>query len=483
MDHTLSQLQALLDEAERTQTSVSASWAGRLHALASQAARLGSGSFLAIEYRAIFPLLELPDSVVSLILSHLPAARLAACMHTCRAFQRHLGEAAISMRLTRLEQVLPTVQPGEAVTHALRFAEMLAASPPATLGAGESHTLCLGREGVLLSCGGDYLDDDQRWPFVGHLGHGQEWGEAVARPAAVRLPAGVRARAVAGGGYVSLCLSCAHEAWSWGGYGCGHGLDAGNVPRPKRLPLPLPAGGRVALLACGSQHCLLLDSEGQIWASGRNLHGELGVGDTQPRTRPSRLDALPSHTRFCALSAGGSHSLAVEAGGAVLSWGHGGAGRLGHGDEKPQHLPKRVDALVGAGAGYAPLRRDPPLNERASACLNDSHVFAPGQAAGGGWRHAQPLRGGRAAVQLRLQGRRQAGGAGRPPQRGRRRAQAAARSRRTGRHGRLQRPHRPRPRLRACAPRAAPDRVRRSPQRGAHRDAPVRHARLHVGQG
>ena len=283
MDHTLSQLQALLDEAERTQTSVSASSVGRLQALASQAARLGSGSYLAIEYRAIFPLLELPGSVVSLILSHLPAARLAACMPTCRAFQRHLGEAAISMRLTRLEQVLPTVQPGEAVTHALRFAEMLAASPPATLGAGESHTLCLGREGVLLSCGGDYLDDDQRWPFVGHLGHGQEWGEAVARSVAVRLPAGVRARAVAGGGYVSLCLSCEHEAWSWGGYGCGHGLDAGNVPRPKRLPLPMSAGVRVALLACGSQHCLLLDSEGQIWASGRNLHGELGVGDTQPR--------------------------------------------------------------------------------------------------------------------------------------------------------------------------------------------------------
>ena len=154
MDHTLSQLQALLDEAERTQTSVSASSVGQLQALASQAARLGSGSYLAIEYRAIFPLLELPGSVVSLILSHLPAARLAACMPTCRAFQRHLGEAAISMRLTRLEQVLPTVQPGEAVTHALRFAEMLAASPPATLGAGESHTLCLGREGVLLSCGG-----------------------------------------------------------------------------------------------------------------------------------------------------------------------------------------------------------------------------------------------------------------------------------------------------------------------------------------
>ena len=83
------------------------------------------------------------------------------------------------------------------------------------------------------------------------------------------------------------------------------------------------------MLACGSQHCLLLTADGELWASGRNRHGELGVGDTRPRTQPARLDRLPSHVRFCSLSAGGSHSLAITASGELLSWGHGGAGRLG----------------------------------------------------------------------------------------------------------------------------------------------------------
>ena len=50
------------------------------------------------------------------------------------------------------------------------------------------------------------------------------------------------------------------------------------------------------------------------------------------------------------MSAGGSHSLCIEASGAVLSWGHGGAGRLGHGDVTNQTLPKRVDTLVGSHA-------------------------------------------------------------------------------------------------------------------------------------
>ena len=94
----------------------------------------------------------------------------------------------------------------------------------------------------------------------------------------------------------------------------------------------------MAQLACGSQHCLVLTAEGELYACGNNSHGELGVGDRAARASPTRLDSLPSRMRFCAVSAGGSHSLCIEAGGAVLTWGHGGAGRLGHGDV-PLTLP------------------------------------------------------------------------------------------------------------------------------------------------
>ena len=233
----LCRLQDVLDEAERAREPVPAVLVRTLGATATRAARLqGPGTFFAVKYDPVFPLLELPDGVISLVLSHLPALWLARGMTACRAFER-FGQAAVSMRLVRLGQVLPTLKPDEAATHALRFAELLARAPPATLAAGESHTLFLGRDGLLRSCGGDFQDDDQETPFVGHLGHGEEWGEAVARPTAVRLPAAVRAHSVAAGGYVSLLLSQqGREAWSWGGCGHGHGLDAGNVLLPTRLP-------------------------------------------------------------------------------------------------------------------------------------------------------------------------------------------------------------------------------------------------------
>jgi len=46
------------------------------------------------------------------------------------------------------------------------------------------------------------------------------------------------------------------------------------------------------------------------------------------------------------LSGGHCHSLALSEGGHVFSWGDGSGGKLGHGSEASQSLPKRVEALV-----------------------------------------------------------------------------------------------------------------------------------------
>ena len=61
--------------------------------------------------------------------------------------------------------------------------------------------------------------------------------------------------------------------------------------------------------------------------------------------------------RVVAVSAGGSHSLVLMEAGAVLSFGCGGHGRLGHGDYNQQLSPKVIEALGGArvvavSAGY-----------------------------------------------------------------------------------------------------------------------------------
>ena len=48
--------------------------------------------------------------------------------------------------------------------------------------------------------------------------------------------------------------------------------------------------------------------------------------------------------RVIAVSAGGCHSLATTADGAFFSWGEGGGGRLGHGEDLSNQLLPKVEA-------------------------------------------------------------------------------------------------------------------------------------------
>ena len=72
----------------------------------------------------------------------------------------------------------------------------------------------------------------------------------------------------------------------------------------------------------------------------------LGHGDQQDQLLPKKVEAFAGRC-VVAVSAGGGHSLAITTDGAVWSWGWGDDGRLGHGDQQRQLLPKKVEAFAG----------------------------------------------------------------------------------------------------------------------------------------
>ena len=70
----------------------------------------------------------------------------------------------------------------------------------------------------------------------------------------------------------------------------------------------------------------------------------MGHGDERAQPLPKKIEAFDGQ-RVVAVSAGGSQSLAITADGAVFSWGEGGGGCLGHGEDlSNQLLPKKVEA-------------------------------------------------------------------------------------------------------------------------------------------
>lgn len=53
------------------------------------------------------------------------------------------------------------------------------------------------------------------------------------------------------------------------------------------------------LIAVGAFHNLALQEDGTLWAWGNNEYGQLGTGDTQPRSQPIAVQGLSGLTLVC----------------------------------------------------------------------------------------------------------------------------------------------------------------------------------------
>ena len=98
-------------------------------------------------------------------------------------------------------------------------------------------------------------------------------------------------------------------------------------------------------MSAGDYHSLAITADGAVWSWGGGAYGRLGHGDEQNQLLPKKVDALTGQ-RVVAVSAGGVHNLVITADGGVWSWGTGDFGKLGHGDRQRQLLPKKLEAFA-----------------------------------------------------------------------------------------------------------------------------------------
>ena len=217
----------------------------------------------------------------------------------------------------------------------LKKVEAFAGQRVVALSAAAHHSLALTADGAVWSWG---------WGSSGRLGHGDEQNQLL--PKTIEAFAGQRVVTVSAGYEHSLAITADGAVWSWGlgVFGkLGHG-DQQRQLLPKKVEAL--AGQRVIAVSAGLMHSLALIAEGALWSWGFGTSGQLGHGDAQNQLLPKKVEAFAGR-RVVAVSAGGNHSLALAADGAVWSWGGGGLGRLGHGDEERVLLPKKVEAFAG----------------------------------------------------------------------------------------------------------------------------------------
>jgi len=252
-----------------------------------------------------------------------------------------------------------------------------------SVSAGLYHSLAATADGAAWSWGyGGYYSYGGGGD-CGPLGHGDRQNQLL--PKKIEAFDGPRVIAVSAGAAHSLAITADGAVWSWGdgGFGpLGHG-DQQQQPLPKKIEAF--AGRRVVTVSAGANHSLALTADGSVWSWGRGGRGQLGHGDQQRQPLPKKIEAFTGQ-RVVAVSAGGHYSLALTADGAVWSWGSGVPGQLGHGDEQDQLLPKKVEALAGQRAVAVSAAKFHSL-----AITANGTVFAWGKGGDGCLGHGEDL--------------------------------------------------------------------------------------------
>jgi alpha-tubulin suppressor-like RCC1 family protein len=135
-------------------------------------------------------------------------------------------------------------------------------------------------------------------------------------------------------------------SWGDGSKGC---LGQGHW---ESLALPTKidtfTGCALTSVACGPYHTIATHASGRAFAWGNNNRGQLGLGDFRKQHTPSRVMDLTGKM-VVKLSCGAFHTACITEDESVYTWGQGGSGRLGHGNEHDISSPTIVQDLVGRG--------------------------------------------------------------------------------------------------------------------------------------
>ncbi len=234
---------------------------------------------------------------------------------------------------------------------AVNTAGVLSGKTVISVSAGATHSLALCSDGTVVAWGGN---------GSGQLGNNSTTDSLV--PVAVNATgvlSGKTVVAVSAGSSHSLALLSNGTVAAWGNNYSG--LLGNNSTINSSVPVLVNtagvlAGKTVIALSAGRDHSLALCSDGTVAAWGFQGFGALGNNSTTSSMVPvavSTAGVLAGKT-VIAVSAGGSHSLALCSDGTLTAWGYNYHGELGTNDTANRYTPTAVSAAtLTAGERFA----------------------------------------------------------------------------------------------------------------------------------
>ncbi|MCL2438580.1 MAG: Ig-like domain-containing protein [Coriobacteriia bacterium] len=148
---------------------------------------------------------------------------------------------------------------------------------------------------------------------------------------------------ISAGSLHSLALQSDGTLWSWG---WGESGRLGNGPGSASVTVPTQVGDLNSWesISAGGSHSLAIQNDGTLWSWGQGTRGRLGNGSSSGTvTVPTQVGNLSS---WKSVSAGGMHSLATQANGTLWAWGGNTNGQLGIGSTVDALAPRQIGNLT-----------------------------------------------------------------------------------------------------------------------------------------
>jgi alpha-tubulin suppressor-like RCC1 family protein/Leucine-rich repeat (LRR) protein len=146
---------------------------------------------------------------------------------------------------------------------------------------------------------------------------------------------------VSAGSTHSLAVLQDGTLWAWGDNTYGE-LGTGTSDLQALSPVQIGTSSNWVAVSAGGGHSLGLNANHEVYAWGWNDHGQLGLSDTVNRNTPNKL---PTLSNVIAIAAGMSHSMAIDGNGDLWIWGYNYYGQLGSGNTTDSNIPIKVNGI------------------------------------------------------------------------------------------------------------------------------------------
>ncbi len=128
-----------------------------------------------------------------------------------------------------------------------------------------------------------------------------------------------------------IALNSSGKLLTWGSATSGklgNGSTSGTVTSPTQLNVSTT----FKEISAGYSHSIAIDKDGYLWSWGSASSGKLGNNNTSTTVKvPTKVPNMPSNIKFTKISAGYDHNLAIDTNGNIWSWGANTKGQLGRG--------------------------------------------------------------------------------------------------------------------------------------------------------